>query len=195
MPKFPPNRYQTEIIDWVKNGTGNALIDAKAGSGKTSTLELIAQNYDRKMLFLAFNNHIAAEINQKPELQPYLTKKEEGGKGTLKVMTVNSLGNMTVLNDLATRKLYTFGKENKFLDDNKLFRILRKIIEDYCRTRHERVTEDMIWDMQRDLRKACDKVRCKYISGDRDYVERIIEEDGLCKFNLIEREDGLSDPY
>ena len=195
MPKFPPNKYQTEIIDWVKNGTGNALIDAKAGSGKTSTLELIAQNYDRKMLFLAFNNHIAAEINQKPELQPYLTKKEEGGKGTLKVMTVNSLGNMTVLNDLATRKLYTFGKENKFLDDNKLFRILRKIIEDYCRTRHERVTEDMIWDMQRDLRKACDKVRCKYISGDRDYVERIIEEDGLCKFNLIEREDGLSYPY
>lgn len=195
MPKFPPNKYQTEIIDWVKNGTGNALIDAKAGSGKTSTLELIAQNYDRKMLFLAFNNHIAAEINQKPELQPYLTKKEEGGKGTLKVMTVNSLGNMTVLNDLAARKLYTFGKENKFLDDNKLFRILRKIIEDYCRTRHERVTEDMIWDMQRDLRKACDKVRCKYISGDRDYVERIIEEDGLCKFNLTEREDGLSYPY
>ena len=32
MPKFPPNKYQTEIIDWVKNGTGNALIDAKAGS-------------------------------------------------------------------------------------------------------------------------------------------------------------------
>ena len=53
MPKFPPNKYQEEIIDWVKNGTGNALIDAKAGSGKTSTLELIAQSYDRKMSLLA----------------------------------------------------------------------------------------------------------------------------------------------
>lgn len=195
MSKFPPNEYQKDIIDWVSNGTGNALVDAKAGSGKTSTLELIAQKYPRKMLFLAFNNHIAAEINQKEELQQFLMKKDEGGKATLKVMTVNSLGNMTVLNDLASRKLYTFGKENKFLDDNKLFRILKTIIEDYCRTRHERVTEDMIWDMQKDLRRACDKTRCKYISGDREYVERIIKEDGLCQFNLVEREDDLMYPY
>lgn len=195
MPKFPPNKYQTEIIDWVKNGEGNALIDAKAGSGKTSTLELIAQNYPRKMLFLAFNNHIAAEINAKPELQEFLKKKEEGGKATLKVMTVNSLGNMTVLNDLANRKLYTFGKDNKLLNDNKMFRILKDILDDYCRTRHEKVTEDMIWDMQRDLRRACDKVRCKYITSDREYVERIIEEDNLCQFNITEREDGLKYPY
>jgi superfamily I DNA/RNA helicase len=193
MAKFPPNKYQVDIIDWVQNGTGNAIVDAKAGSGKTSTLELIAQNYPRKMLFIAFNKHIADEINNRSELQKYLTKKNEGGLGTLKVYTVNSIGDMTIRNDLQARGLYK-GGDNKFLKENKLFSILEREIRSMCQTRHERVTDDMVWDMMKDLKRACDKVRSKYVTHDRDYAEKIIEEDNLCRFYDIERDDGLSYP-
>ena len=182
MGKFAPNHYQEEILDWVMNGTGNAVVNAKAGTGKTSTLELIAENYPYKMLFLAFNNHIAAELNAKPSLQPYLTKKEEGGKATLKVMTTNALGNAAILEDLRQRNM-PYRKEG-YLNANKLLRILGKIIKQYCETRKERITDDMLWAMQKDLKTACDKARSKYISSDEDVIQYVIDEDGLCMFNV-----------
>jgi superfamily II DNA/RNA helicase len=37
-PSYRPSQYQQAIINWLMTGTGNALVDAKAGSGKTSTL-------------------------------------------------------------------------------------------------------------------------------------------------------------
>lgn len=194
MSKFPPNSYQVDIIDWVNNGSGNAIVDAKAGSGKTSTLELIAQNYPRKMLFIAFNKHIATEIEARPELQKYIKKKSEGGLGTLKVYTVNSIGNMVIMDDLRKRKLYKEGGKNEFLKENKLYSILDRQIRSICQQRREYVTDDMVWDMMRDLKTVCDKVRCKYVTSDRDYAEKVIADDGLCRFYEIERDDGLSYP-
>ena len=35
---FIPSEYQERIFDFIKNGSGNAVINAKAGSGKTSTI-------------------------------------------------------------------------------------------------------------------------------------------------------------
>lgn len=189
MSKFPPNHYQEDILDWVMNGTGNAVVNAKAGTGKTSTLELIAENYPNKMLFLAFNNHIAAEINNKPDLQPYLTKKEQGGKATLKVMTTNALGNAAILEDLRRRDM-PYKKEG-YLNANKLIQILGRIIRSYCATRNEIITDDMLWAMQKDLKTACDKARSKYISGDEEAIARVIEEDNLCKFNILSKDSDL----
>lgn len=62
------SKYQTDILNYVKNEKGNLLINAKAGSGKTSTLLLIAdeviKNY-RKCLFLAFNKDIVTQLQDK----------------------------------------------------------------------------------------------------------------------------------
>ena len=59
-----PSKYQESIFDFVKNGTGNAIVDAVPGSGKTTTivkaLEFIPPNLD--VLFCAFNKHIADEL-------------------------------------------------------------------------------------------------------------------------------------
>ena len=38
---FTPSKYQQAILDAVLNDDCNILVDAKAGSGKTSTLKLI----------------------------------------------------------------------------------------------------------------------------------------------------------
>ena len=37
------SRYQQEIIDWAKNGTGHGCCNAVAGSGKSTTLRLVAE--------------------------------------------------------------------------------------------------------------------------------------------------------
>lgn len=38
-----PSKYQQDIIDWLKNGTGHGCCNAVAGSGKSTTLRLAAQ--------------------------------------------------------------------------------------------------------------------------------------------------------
>jgi DNA helicase II / ATP-dependent DNA helicase PcrA len=64
---FKPSIYQQKIFDWIKNGKGNAVIDAKAGSGKTATivkaLEMIPRN--KSVIFLAFNTSARDELNER----------------------------------------------------------------------------------------------------------------------------------
>lgn len=58
---FTPSIYQEKIFDFILHGNGNAVISAKAGSGKTGTsvasIKLI--NPKKKVMFLAFNKSIA----------------------------------------------------------------------------------------------------------------------------------------
>jgi DNA helicase-2/ATP-dependent DNA helicase PcrA len=61
---FEPSVYQKKIFDFITNGVGNAVINAKAGSGKTTTLveamKLIPSK--DKVLFVAFNKAIEEEL-------------------------------------------------------------------------------------------------------------------------------------
>lgn len=63
-----PSKYQTDIFDWFENPSGSIAVDAKAGSGKTSTmvhgLNLMPTNADRK-LFAAFNKSIVEELTSR----------------------------------------------------------------------------------------------------------------------------------
>jgi DNA helicase-2/ATP-dependent DNA helicase PcrA len=64
---FKPSKYQQAIFNWIKTGSGNAIIEAVAGSGKTTTL-LQAMGYipsTSRVLFLAFNRSIAEELKEK----------------------------------------------------------------------------------------------------------------------------------
>jgi len=64
---FKPSKYQQDIFDFIKTGTGNAIVEAVAGSGKTTTIlrALDFINPRSKVLFLAFNKHIASELQAK----------------------------------------------------------------------------------------------------------------------------------
>jgi hypothetical protein len=68
-PSYTPSAYQQAIIDWLLTGTGNALVDAKAGSGKTSTLcmlsDVIPNDSRTRAAFLAFNRAIADELKRR----------------------------------------------------------------------------------------------------------------------------------
>lgn len=56
------SKYQSTIFDFVKTGSGNAIVKAVAGSGKTTTIvEALSQVYGTS-IFLAFNKDIAEEL-------------------------------------------------------------------------------------------------------------------------------------
>lgn len=67
MSNFNPSPYQKAVFDFVQHGTGSALINAVAGSGKTTTivhaLELIPATL--RTTFLAFNKKIATELQKR----------------------------------------------------------------------------------------------------------------------------------
>lgn len=62
--------YQKDIVDWVLDDKGNAIVNAVAGSGKTSTLKAVARYLLKglkrfEVAFFAFNKPIADEIAEK----------------------------------------------------------------------------------------------------------------------------------
>jgi DNA helicase II / ATP-dependent DNA helicase PcrA len=64
---FTPSKYQQDIFDFVTMATGSAIIQAVAGSGKSTTLEHIAGLLPSgdTAIFMAFNKAIATEIDKR----------------------------------------------------------------------------------------------------------------------------------
>lgn len=58
---------QEAVFDWVKNGTGSAVVEAVAGSGKTTTIVETANRVPNhfRCVFLAFNKSIAEELKSR----------------------------------------------------------------------------------------------------------------------------------
>ncbi|MBU0791735.1 MAG: AAA family ATPase [Gammaproteobacteria bacterium] len=68
MNSFKPSKYQQDIFDWVnETQSGNLVVEALAGSGKTTTgvevFKLLAPEIDA--IFVAFNKHIATELSRR----------------------------------------------------------------------------------------------------------------------------------
>lgn len=64
------SKYQEAIFDFVRNSTGSLVINAVAGSGKTTSIiqcAKIAAEMKKSVLFLAFNKSIATELSNKME--------------------------------------------------------------------------------------------------------------------------------
>ena len=78
---FKPSRFQKDIFKFISHGTGSAIIEAVAGSGKTTTIVQALQKIPPQMrsVFLAFNKSIADEIREKVPRN-------------IKVQTLNSMG-------------------------------------------------------------------------------------------------------
>lgn len=77
---FVPSKYQKAIFNWVESGRGDALVEAVAGSGKTTTLVEISRRLGTSdAMFVAFNVKIVSELQAR--LGP-----------TFPACTINSLG-------------------------------------------------------------------------------------------------------
>ena len=104
---YTPSEYQEKIFDFVVHGCGNAVIKARAGSGKTATVIAAMKLVPKKKncLFLAFNKSVKEEIEKKLE-----------GYDNCTVKTVHGLGYSL---------LSTYLKEKPVIDDYKYISFLR----------------------------------------------------------------------
>jgi DNA helicase-2/ATP-dependent DNA helicase PcrA len=86
---FIPSKYQEAIFHEIKTGTGNLVIEASAGSGKSKTIDegLAYTPRDSKVAFLAFNVDIVKELKTRVPEHVYCS-------------TLGSLGNRNILNSL-----------------------------------------------------------------------------------------------
>ena len=93
---YIPNKYQEKIYDWVIHGSGNLVIEAAAGAGKTTTI-INAMNLidkDKKILFCAFNKDIVTELK----------KKVGDDHPNIDIKTVHSLGLSLLQRNFPTNK-------------------------------------------------------------------------------------------
>lgn len=108
MSKFIPSIYQQALFDWITKGSGSAIVEAVAGSGKTTSVVQSLNMIDPKssILFLAFNKSIADELKERaPEY--------------VNCMTMNSLGHRAVMKQ--------FGRVT--LDSNKTSVIIERMVD------------------------------------------------------------------
>lgn len=137
---FVPSKYQEAIFDFIQNQEGNLVIEALAGSGKSTTLikllDLIDQ--EKRVLFCAFNVDIVKDL-----------KKKVGTKPNVEVCTVHSLGYKIIrhnfgeietlptkysdhiwknIKEYSSMNLYALGKKNysRYIDN------ITKLV-DHCR--------------------------------------------------------------
>lgn len=100
---FTPSKYQEDIFNFIQHGVGNVVVEACAGSGKTSTLvkaiSLIPEN--KRILFCAFNKEIVKEL-----------QKKVGKRDNVEIKTIHSLGYSILLNNF--RKVGIVPNHNKY---------------------------------------------------------------------------------
>ena len=89
MSDFSPSIYQQRIYDWCNDGPGHAVLNAVAGSGKTTTLLQAARSFaaqDKSTIFVAFSNEIVKTAKER--LAPDNT--------AIEVSTIHKIGRATL---------------------------------------------------------------------------------------------------
>jgi DNA helicase-2/ATP-dependent DNA helicase PcrA len=87
--EFKPSAYQQAFFDWIVDGSGSAIVNAVAGSGKTTSLIEGLRRMDGRKAVVAFNKTIADELKIKTRDIPNTF-----------AMTVHSLGLSTITKSL-----------------------------------------------------------------------------------------------
>ena len=122
--ELKPTEEQEHILSLLRERSENLIINALAGSGKTSTLELIQNAAPPPVLCLAFNRRIANEM-------------EKRFKSTTTVRTLNGLGHRIWANACAN---------NLSLDPKKCQDLLREAIKALSK-REQGEAYDEFWEI------------------------------------------------
>lgn len=168
---FQPSRYQSAIFEWIQKGSGSAIVEAVAGSGKTTTcakaVSLIPRN--QSTLFLAFNKSIADELRKRVPQH-------------VQCMTLNALGHRAVYKALGRIQL----------DAYKTRAIMDQLVEDGFAEQHEIHSQGGTIKRMVDVAKAVGLVPEQFISslGPRHAGLNVLVKDTLDNWmDLIEHFD------
>ena len=122
---FTPSQRQLDIFSIWQNRDDNILINAVAGSGKTTTLLQLLELCEYRTLFLAFNKSVQEEIQ---------AKIDSRGLQQGKALTMHSLGLSAIRNKY--RKVH--------INNNKNWDIIKKVQDAFKLTFRRMPWEDKI---------------------------------------------------
>ena len=190
---FKLSTYQQNILNYIDNNTGNLLVDAKAGSGKTSTLLLIANkvyNQNKKCTFLAFNKSIVDELSKKLQNTDCMIK------------TIHSLG----LSFIRSYLMKKFGMNNYTLniDGLKLNKFMKPLINHICGEDIKNSFEDTDYDTMKETFNDILDQFLKIIQFIRFYnvditneesVKNLIDTKCNCEYFIDPKRYGLQNYY
>lgn len=184
---FKPSKYQQDIFDFIKTKKGNLVINAVAGSGKTSTIIESIKLFDKNtdILFLAFNKSIKNELVKRinnPDIE---------------INTCHGFGYSTILSNFDTNPILNNNKYKKLLKDLIDYNISEddKIIKTY--EFDESLKDNLFgfnlnWKDSKDKKLFEDNV-LKLVNMMRlnAYQDRKDIEDILIKFDIDLTEDEI----
>jgi superfamily I DNA/RNA helicase len=104
------SNYQNAIFDFAQHGQGNAIVEAVAGSGKTTTIVEAINRIQGSSIFLAFNKSIAEEL-----------KTRGVNARTFHSLTYSPVTRARMTNSVETNKLRHLTKQNLSQDDDWIY--------------------------------------------------------------------------
>lgn len=153
MPEFVPSKYQQGIFDFIQHGNGNAVINALAGSGKTSTIvnavKLIPSTCNA--LFIAFNKEIVKEL-----------EKKLAGVKNVQVKTLHSLGLLMIRRNLGT---------NIETDEYKYRTFIKKNIKQLSSADFDKMTTKLMQQYTDNVIQLCDLGRYNLAQCEKDLLQ------------------------
>lgn len=160
--KFKPSKYQKAVYDTLTGTDKNILLDAVAGSGKSTTiihaLNLIPE--EKSILFLAFNKSIVEEL-----------KIKIGTKPNVDIRTLHSLGSSSVM-----KKFKTMIESSKY----KAF-INESLALGWIKPDSKLNTEDFL-EYKRNIMTLIDLIRVNLISSDEG-IKNLVDKYGMCLYD------------
>lgn len=123
---FKPSPYQASIFAFVKDGRGSAIVEAVAGSGKSTTIKqaLLRIPEDQHVQVFAFNTIIAREMK---EGVAELGRYEGRPFAHVRVSTFHSVGYSAILRRLKDKGI---SAQQVKVDSHKVRNILEGIIDE-----------------------------------------------------------------
>lgn len=153
MSGFIPSKYQQDIFDFIQHGNGNSVINALAGSGKTSTIvnavKLIPSTCNA--LFIAFNKEIVKEL-----------EKKLAGVKNVQVKTLHSLGLLMIRRNLGT---------NIEIDEYKYRTFIKKNIKQLSSADFDKMTTKLIQQYTDNVIQLCDLGRYNLAQCEKDLLQ------------------------
>jgi DNA helicase II / ATP-dependent DNA helicase PcrA len=183
---FKPSKYQQVVYNTVLNETCNIVVNAVAGSGKTTTilnvLKLIPNHL--RILFLAFNKSIVTEL-----------KEKVGKNNMVDVVTIHSLGYSSLKEKFSNVEIdgRKYSKiltsifsylNNNFINKEEL-NFFNRISQNKEYLQYFSLTDENKEDLKNyseRILKLCDLGRLNKIdikSGSHSFLEKIAEKHGI----------------
>jgi len=151
------SKYQQDVFDNIATGTGNTVVRAVAGSGKTTTIVEALKHVPRgcSTLFVAFNKSIADEL------------QKQAPQG-IEVSTLHSYGLKTITRSLERLRI------NKNRVYNLMDSMQLEVAGFVAAIKAGEKDKDIGYEMRRDLEKTVSLAKGA-LSGEESHIDEIID--------------------